>query len=78
MFGARSTLSTVTFEEAKAYRDELITGLWPGEELIITRGERLVGTPTEVPRPLPGRGQGMLTIVLEDDNHLKDFAESMP
>ena len=28
--------------------------------------------------PLPGRGKGMLTILSEDDDHLKDFAEYMP
>ncbi len=29
-------------------------------------------------RPMPGRGIGMLTIISEDDEHLKDFAEYMP
>lgn len=30
------------------------------------------------PHPLPGRCQGMLTILCEDDEHLKDWAEYMP
>jgi len=29
-------------------------------------------------RPGPGPLKGMLTIVSEDDDHLKDFAEYMP
>lgn len=32
----------------------------------------------KTPRPLPGRGKGMLTVISEDDDHLKDFAEYMP
>ena len=34
--------------------------------------------PDETPRAVPGRGKGMLTIIAEDDDHLKDFAEYMP
>ncbi len=67
---------------SQAHLDELIAGLRPSEELVVTRGERpvakLVGTTTEVPRPLPGRGKGMLTILSDDDDHLEDFAEYMP
>jgi antitoxin (DNA-binding transcriptional repressor) of toxin-antitoxin stability system len=75
-------MQTITLEEAQSHLAEIIDKLPPGEEVVITRGERpvakLVGTPTEQPRPLPGRGKGMLTIISEDDDHLKDFAEYMP
>jgi antitoxin (DNA-binding transcriptional repressor) of toxin-antitoxin stability system len=33
---------------------------------------------SEPPHPVPGRCQGMLTILSEDDEHLKDWAEYMP
>jgi hypothetical protein len=36
------------------------------------------GEPAERRHPVPGRGKGMLTIVSEDDEHLKDWAEYMP
>jgi hypothetical protein len=39
---------------------------------------KLIGTLDESPRPLSGRGKGMLTIISEDEDHLKDFAEYMP
>jgi hypothetical protein len=32
----------------------------------------------EPPHPLPGRCRGMLTVLSEDDEHLKDWAEYMP
>ena len=71
-------MKTITLEEAQSHLAEIIDPLPPGEEVVITRVERpvakLVGTPAEMPRPLPGRGKGMLTILSEDDDHLKDFA----
>jgi hypothetical protein len=39
---------------------------------------KLSSTLGEEPRPMPGRGRGMLTIIADDDDHLKDFAEYMP
>jgi antitoxin (DNA-binding transcriptional repressor) of toxin-antitoxin stability system len=51
-------------------------------EMVLTRNAKpvakLIGVPDEIPRPLPGRGKGMLTIISEDEEHLNDFAESMP
>lgn len=75
-------MQTVTLEEAQGHLAEIIEKLPPGGEVVITRDDKpvakLVGTPGEKPRPLPGRGKGMLTIISEDDDHLKDFAEYMP
>ena len=75
-------MSTVTLEEAQAHLAELIDELAPGEEMLIVRGAvpvvKLVGLPVEKPWPIAGRGRGKLTIVADDDEHLKDFAEYMP
>ena len=78
-------MSTITIEEAHAHRDGLIHRLKPGEEVIITENDqpvaKLVGepqTPKAGLRPPPGLGKGCITIVADDDEHLKDFAEYMP
>lgn len=75
-------MQTITLEEAQGHLAEIIDKLTPGEEVVITRGDRpvatLSGTPGEGPRPLTGRGRGMLTVLAEDDEHLGDFAEYMP
>ena len=77
------TMSTVTLEEAQAKLPELIAHLAVGEELIITRDQRPVARLSAEPLPAqkprsPGTAKGMLTIVAEDDEHLKDFEEYMP
>ena len=75
-------MQTITLEEARRRLDEIIDRLTPGEEVVLTRDgkpvARLVAGPGEPPRPVPGRGKGMLTILSEDEDHLKDFAEYMP
>ena len=75
-------MQTVTLEEAQTHLGEIIDKLTPGDEVVVTRGDkpvaRIVGGSGEKPRPVPGRGMGMLTIISEDDDHLKDFAEYMP
>ena len=75
-------MQTITLEEAQSHLAEIIEKLSPGEEVLLTWNNhpvaRLISEPGEKPRPVPGRGKGMLTIVSEDDDHLKDFAEYMP
>jgi prevent-host-death family protein len=75
-------MPTITIEEAQAKLPELIDKLAPGEEVVITRDAQpvaqLMGLPAEKPHPVPGRCQGMLTILADDDEHLKDWAEYMP
>ncbi len=75
-------MQTITLEEAQSHLAEIIDKLTPGGEVVILRGNkpvaRLSGTPQGEPRPIPGRGRGMLTILSEDDEHLKDFAGYMP
>ena len=44
----------------------------------LNRGRLLVGEhPAQRKRPQPGNCKGMLTIIAEDDEHLKDFADYM-
>jgi prevent-host-death family protein len=74
-------MQTISVEEAQSHLSEIIEKLTPGEEVIIVREGQpvahLVGA-AKPPRPAPGLGKGMLTIVSDDDEHLKDFAEYMP
>jgi antitoxin (DNA-binding transcriptional repressor) of toxin-antitoxin stability system len=76
-------MATVTIQEAQANLPELIHKLTPGEELVITEDSepvaKLVGEkPAPHQRPGPGLCKGMITIVADDDEHLRDFAEYMP
>ena len=55
----------------------------PGEELVITENEQPVaklvsGQPLQRKPRQAGRCKGMITLLVEDDEHLKDFAEYMP
>ena len=75
-------MPTLTIDEVQSQLPQLIDQLRPGEELVITRGDQTVATliasRTKRPTPVFGSCQGMLTILLEDDDHLADFAEYMP
>jgi antitoxin (DNA-binding transcriptional repressor) of toxin-antitoxin stability system len=75
-------MPSVTIEEAQAKLPDLIAHLRPGEELVITRNEKPVARlmTEEVPKRRPrkaGSAKGMLTIIQDDDEHLKDFEEYM-
>jgi prevent-host-death family protein len=75
-------MNTMTIEEAQARLTEIIDRLAPGEEVLITRNDqpvaKLVGQPRPVRKPRqPGTCRGMLIIVTDDDEHLKDFAKYM-
>ncbi len=66
-------MSTVTLQEAQSHLSELIERLEPVEGLTITKDDRPVARLllipyTELPRPVLGRCQGMLTIQSEDDS----------
>lgn len=82
---AHPIMTTVTIQEAQAQLPDLIHRLNPGEELVITENDRPVAKlVSESPKPIaglrppPGLCKGMITIVTDDDEHLKDFAEYMP
>ncbi len=74
--------TTVTMEEAQAKLPELVAHLGSGEELIITQDHKPVAKlvrekpPTRNPRKA-GNCIGMIKIVADDDEHLKDFEEYM-
>jgi antitoxin (DNA-binding transcriptional repressor) of toxin-antitoxin stability system len=73
---------TVSVEEAQARLRELIRPLAPGEEVVIAQNEqpvvKLVGEPSPQRQPrVPGNCKGMITLLVEDDEHLADFQEYM-
>jgi prevent-host-death family protein len=76
-------MATVTIQEAQAKLPELIHKLMPGDEVVITENNQPVAKlvsekPAVRQRPQPGLCKGMVTIVADDEEHLKDFAEYMP
>jgi antitoxin (DNA-binding transcriptional repressor) of toxin-antitoxin stability system len=78
----RQFMSIVTIEEAQAKLPQLIAHLAEGEELLITQNQQPIARlqahqkPNRKPR-MAGNCKGMLTIVADDDEHLKDFEEFM-
>lgn len=76
-------MTTLTIAEVQSQLPEVIHRLNPGEEITVTEGDRVVARIVGDARPLaqrpkPGLMKGMLTIISDDDEHLKDFAEYMP
>ena len=78
-------LATITVEEAQVHLKALIRQVAAGQDIIITENQqpvaRLVSEPSKRQsglRPPPGLGKGMMTILAEDEDHLKDFVEYMP
>ncbi len=75
-------MTMITLEEAQANLPELIHKLTPGDQVVITENSqpvaRLVADRSVRSPRQPGNCKGMLTILAEDDEHLKDFAEYMP
>jgi antitoxin (DNA-binding transcriptional repressor) of toxin-antitoxin stability system len=77
--------ATITIEEAQAKLKELIHQLVPGDEVIITEDQQPVAKlvnerskPKPGLRPPPGLGKGFISVISDDDEHLKDFEEYMP
>ncbi|MGL4550966.1 MAG: type II toxin-antitoxin system Phd/YefM family antitoxin [Gemmataceae bacterium] len=76
-------MTTVTLSEAQTTLPDLIKQLAAGEQVSITEQgrvvARLVGEPSGASqRPGPGLCKGMLTILEDDEEHLRDFAGYMP
>ena len=75
-------MSPISIEEAQAKLPELIEHLAPGEQVVITRGQRPVATlvgPAGKPHEAEfGRGQGKVQIISEDDDHLEHFKDYRP
>jgi antitoxin (DNA-binding transcriptional repressor) of toxin-antitoxin stability system len=74
--------TVVTLEQAQSQLKELVAGLAEGEEIVITDEHRPVAklviaeAPIRKPRQA-GSAVGVLSIVHEDDEHLRDFEEYM-
>lgn len=64
---------------AQSQLSELIAGLGPDDELILTKDDKPIARllPATWGTPVFGRCKGMLTVVAEDDDHLEDFKEYM-
>ena len=81
----RTLVSDERIAQIRSSARELIHQLAPGEEVIITENQEPVAklvsqSPKPRPglRPPPGLGKGIITVVSDDDEHLKDFEEYMP
>jgi antitoxin (DNA-binding transcriptional repressor) of toxin-antitoxin stability system len=75
--------TTMAVEDIKMTLPELLDSLSPGDEVILTRNHRPVAKlMSEAPKPRqprkPGNCKGMITLLVEDDEHLEGFAEYMP
>lgn len=75
--------TTVSLSEAQASLRTIIARLQPGEEVVITENEqplaRLVGeAPVRRSPRTPGNCRGLITLHVEDDEHLEAFREYMP
>lgn len=72
----------VDLDVAQATLSELVAGLTPHDDIVIMKDQKpvakLVATATVRPPRIPGLMKGKLTILAEDDQHLKDFEEYMP
>ncbi|MFG0287835.1 MAG: type II toxin-antitoxin system Phd/YefM family antitoxin [Rhodopirellula sp. JB044] len=72
----------ISIDDAQGHLKDLIAGLAPGAELVITDDDKPVAKlVSEQKKPAEfrklGLGKGMITIVNGDDAHLDDFAEYM-
>ena len=76
-------MTAISIDQASAQLPTLLSNLAPGEAIVLTDGGKPVAkvTPVENSEPQPkrrrGTAKGVLTIISEDDEHLKDFAEYM-
>jgi len=82
---SRRIMATVTIQESQARLRDLIHGLSPGDEVVIIENDQAVAKLVSEPsqpnsglRPPPGLGKGFLTVLADDDEHLKDFKDYMP
>jgi antitoxin (DNA-binding transcriptional repressor) of toxin-antitoxin stability system len=78
----QSTMSTtIPIDEAQANLKELIHHLQPGEELLIMENHqpvaKLVSEAKVRKQRQPGLCKGMITLMVEDDEHLQGFEEYM-
>ena len=75
--------TTMAVEDIKLTLPELLDSLAPGDEVTLTRNQqpvaKLVGEPARKRQPRKaGNCQGLITLLVEDDENLEGFAEYMP
>lgn len=72
---------TISIEQAQRSLNELVERSARGERIVITRGQtpvaELRAVAADQPTPRFGAAKGMLKIISDDDEHLRDFAEYM-
>ncbi len=72
----------VELDVAQATLSELVAGLTPEDDIVIMKDHKpvakLVATSAVRSHRVPGLMKGKLTVLAEDDEHLKDFEEYMP
>jgi antitoxin (DNA-binding transcriptional repressor) of toxin-antitoxin stability system len=73
--------TAIPLEEVEANLRALIYRLAPGDEVLITENRETVAKLVSQPRPVgqrqPGLCKGMITLLVEDDEHLQGFQEYM-
>jgi antitoxin (DNA-binding transcriptional repressor) of toxin-antitoxin stability system len=73
---------TISLEEAQAKLKDLVHQLSPGDEIVILENQLPVATltgktsPARKPR-VPGNCKGMISLLVEDDEHLVGFEDYM-
>jgi antitoxin (DNA-binding transcriptional repressor) of toxin-antitoxin stability system len=71
--------TTVPIDEAQANLKDLIHHLAPGDEVLITENQLPVAKLLSQAKPIkqrqPGLCKGMITLLIEDDEHLEGFRE---
>lgn len=72
--------SSINIDEAQSHLRDIIAGLTPDEEVLITEGPRtiarLIGQKRDVPElRTPGYARSLISIVAEDEDHLGDFRD---
>ncbi len=75
--------TTLAMEDLRMSVPELVDTLAPGDEIVLTRNHHPVAKlvhGSNPPRKLrsPGNCKGMITLLVEDDEHLEGFAEYLP
>ena len=75
--------TTMELENMQMTLPELVDHLTPGDEVILTRNHQTVAKlVSELPKKRQprqaGNCKGMITILVEDDEHLEGFADYMP
>jgi antitoxin (DNA-binding transcriptional repressor) of toxin-antitoxin stability system len=76
-------MTTIGIDEAQAKLKDIIAKLGPDDEVVITENDqpvaKLISGQKVGRKPRqPGNCKGMITLLVEDDEHLEDFKEYMP